>query len=88
MIHILANHGTKWMPADHYEINDARRTFLKMRDDYTVEFVWIMSKYKACSRENIEQLLRTPAIRRHIAKHQSRIDELLKNFPPMQASMD
>ncbi len=80
MIHLLAQHGVKWMPADRYEINDARRTFLKMSDDYIVEFVWIMSKHNACSRENIEQLIRTPAIRRHIAKHQARINELLEGF--------
>ena len=80
MIHILAKHGAKWMPTDRYQINDARRSFLKMSVDYTIEFVWIMSKYNACSREDIEQLIRTPAIRRHIAKHQSRINELLEDF--------
>ena len=88
MIHILAKHGAKWMPADRCEINDARRSLLKMSDDYTVEFVWIMSKYDGCSCENIEQLIRTPAIHRHIAKHQSRIDELLEDFTPDQASAD
>ena len=81
MIHLLAQHGAKWIPTDCRQINDARRSLLKMSDDYTVEFVWIMSKYEACSRESVEQLLRTPSIRRHIAKYQSRIDELLKDFP-------
>lgn len=80
MIHILAKHGAKWMPPDRYQINDARRSLLKMSVDYTVEFVWIMSKYNACRRENIEELIRTQAIRRHIAKHQSRINELLEVF--------
>jgi hypothetical protein len=56
MIHILAQHGCKWMPGDSYEINDARRCFLKMSNDYIVEFIWIMAKYNACSRENIEPL--------------------------------
>jgi hypothetical protein len=82
MIHILAKHGAKWMPADRYQINDARRSLLKMSVDYTVELIWIMSKYDGCSREDIEQLLRTPAIRRHVAKYQSRIDEMLNEFPP------
>ncbi len=84
IIHILAKNGAKWMPADRSEINDARRSLLKMSDDYTAEFIWIMSKYDGCSCENIEQLLRTPAIRRHVDRHQSRIDELLKDFPPAQ----
>lgn len=42
----------------------------------------IMAKYDSCSRDSIEQLLRTPTIRRHVAKHQPRIQELLKEFPP------
>ncbi len=78
MIHILAKHGAKWLPSDRSYINDARSSLLKMSPDYTVEFVWIMSKYKASCRENIEQLLKTPAIRKHIAQYQPRIDELLK----------
>jgi hypothetical protein len=81
MIYILAQHGARWMPGESYEINDVRRCFLKMSNDYIVEFIWIMSKFNACTRENIEQLIRTPAIRRHIAKHQSRINELLDDFP-------
>ena len=51
-----------------------------MSVDYTVEFVWIMAKYDGCCRDTIEQLLRTPTIRRHVAKHQPRIQELLKDF--------
>jgi ankyrin repeat protein len=81
MIHILAKHGAKWRPTERYQINDARRSLLKMSVDYTVEFVWIMAKYDYCSRDTIEQLLRTPTIKRHVAKHQPRIQELLKEFP-------
>ena len=33
MIHILAKNGAKWMPADRYQINDARRSLLKMKAD-------------------------------------------------------
>jgi hypothetical protein len=51
-----------------------------MSVDYTVEFIWIMAKYDGCSRDTIEQLLRTPPIRRHVAKYQLRIEELLKDF--------
>jgi hypothetical protein len=67
---------------DRYQIDEARRSLLKMSVDYTVEFVWIMSKYDGCSRDTIEQLLRTPAIRRHITEYQPRIQELLKDFTP------
>ena len=44
MIHILAKHGAKWLPIDRSEIGDARRSLLYMSPDYTVEFIWIMSK--------------------------------------------
>jgi ankyrin repeat protein len=80
MIHMLVKHGAKWLPNDRSEISDARRSLLKMKPDYTVEFIWIMSKYKACRREDIEELVRTPSIRSLIAQHRPRIDELLRCF--------
>jgi hypothetical protein len=80
MIHILAKHGAKWLPKDRSDIGDARRSLLKMSPDYTVEFIWIMSKYKAVRRQDIEELIRTPSIRSLISQHQSRINELLENL--------
>ena len=82
IIHIISKHGAKWIPTDSNQINDARRSLLKMRVDYTVEFAWIMAKYGGCTRDTMEHLLRTPTIRRHVAKYQTRIDELLTEFPP------
>ncbi|MBU0991524.1 MAG: hypothetical protein KJ737_03430 [Proteobacteria bacterium] len=84
MIHILAKHGAKWIPSERHQINDARRSFLKMSVDYTVEFVWIMPKYNGCTRDIMEQLVQTPAIRRRVAKYQPRITKLLENFPQIQ----
>ena len=49
---------------------------LKLIPDYTVEFVWIMAKYQACSRPTIEQLLRTPTITKHVAQFRERLAEL------------
>ena len=60
MIHMLTKHGAKWLPKDHSEIGDARRSLLKMRPDYTVEFLWIMSKYDACKHEDIDELITYP----------------------------
>jgi len=51
-----------------------------MKPGYTVEFIWIMSKYMACRREDSEELVRTPSIRSLISQHRSRIDELLRCF--------
>jgi hypothetical protein len=81
MIHILAKHGTKWTPEERYEFNDARRALLRMKSDYMVELAWIMSKYKSCSRNALEQLLKTPTIRKHVAEKLPRINELLGMLP-------
>jgi len=80
MIHLLAKHGAKWIPKDRNEINDARRALLKMRADYTVEFIWIMSQYKACCREDIQQLMRTPAIKALCSQHLAIIEELIESL--------
>ena len=81
MIHMVTERGARWIPMDKAEIAEVRRSLLCMEPDYTVEFIWIMSKFKACSREDIKELIRTPAIRKLISKHQSRIDELVKLSP-------
>ena len=86
MIHMLAKHGAKWMPDDRVAVNDARRSLLKMAPDYTVEFVWSMSKYKACTRKIIEDLIRTPAIRGLVHEHLPRIHELMEALQPFEGT--
>jgi len=80
LVHLLAKHGAKWVPKDSGQINAARRSLLKLTPDYTIEFVWIMSKYKACSREAVEQLLRTPTIKKHTFGHRDRLQELVSEW--------
>ena len=75
-IYLLAKHGVRWRP-DAHNIKSARRTLLKMAPDYTAEFVWIMSKYKACKKADLVELLRTPGISEHVSMYGSRIRELL-----------
>jgi hypothetical protein len=82
LIHLLAKHGARWVPKDTSEINDARKSLLKLIPDYTVEFVWIMAKYQTCSRSVIEQLLRTPSITRHVVHFQERLVELTGMLEP------
>tara|TARA_R100001132_G_scaffold10032_2_gene9592 strand:- start:158 stop:322 length:165 start_codon:yes stop_codon:yes gene_type:complete len=47
-----------------------------MTEDYTIEFVWIMSKYQACSKSDIKTLLKTPTIKKHTKEHRQQLDEL------------
>jgi hypothetical protein len=62
-IHLLAKYGARWVPEDRSEMNFIRRSLIKMTPDYTVEFIWIMAKNQACTRDAISDLLRTPAIK-------------------------
>jgi hypothetical protein len=83
LIHLLAKHGARCVPKDTSEINDARKSLLKLIPDYTVEFVWIMAKFHACSRPVIEQLLRTSTITKHVAHFRERINELMATLGPI-----
>jgi hypothetical protein len=85
MIHLLARHGAKWKPKDRREVNETRRSLLKMRPDYTVEFIWIMSGYQACTREVIEELMRPKSIRTLASNHGNRVKELLETFQSSEA---
>jgi hypothetical protein len=67
-IHLLAMHGGKWKPQDNFQLNSARRGLLKVKPEYTAEFVWLMSKYNAASLEAVEKLLSTPKMKRHISR--------------------
>lgn len=80
LIHLLARHGFKWTPKDRSEIASARRSLLKMKPDYTMEFIWIMAGYDACKVEDIKELIRTPTMSSLISEHRSRLKELLASF--------
>jgi hypothetical protein len=79
-IHLLARHGAKWIPESDYEMKSARRSLRCLKPDYTVEFVWIMSKYKACTLDCLQDLLRTPTMKSHTTAHRTRLQELLANW--------
>lgn len=73
----LARRGVCWTPSED-EIKSARKALLKMAPDYAAEFVWVMSKHKACKQSDLVELLRTPSISAHVAMHGGRIRELLE----------
>ncbi len=87
MIHMLVKSGGKWMPEERYSINDARRELLKMTPDYTLEFIWILTKYNASTRKNLEQLVRTPTIRALVAVHLPKIQKMIASMNPDKSDM-
>ena len=80
MLHMLARVGALWLPDSRGDINNARRSLLKMRSDYVMEFIWIMSEYRACTRETIEALMKTPTIRSLISKHTTKFNDFMESF--------
>jgi hypothetical protein len=79
-LHLLVKHGARWIPEEKYEMNSARRSLLGLKPDYAIEFLWIMSKYKACTKENIQTLFSTPTIKNHTLPHRTRLLELLATW--------
>lgn len=79
MIHMVIRHGAKWQP-EHHEINAARRALLKMRPDYTMEFVWILTGYNACDLENLDALLNETRMRRLLAGFKNRLEEMMRSL--------
>ena len=52
---------------------------------YTMELVWIMSKYRACSLEVIEKLLATPTIKRHVGANE-RLQSIITEWREKESS--
>jgi len=80
---ILSEHGAIWMPNDHDSMKDARWILRQLEPSALVEFIGVLIKYKACSRETLIDLLRTPAMKRHLATYWEKIT---RSIPEMQKS--
>jgi hypothetical protein len=52
-----------------------------MAPGYVVEFVWLMQRYQACSRKDIEALLGTPAMAKLKANERGRLAALAGSLP-------
>ena len=81
LLYLLIRHGARWIPENPKRMNDVRRTLLGLDRDYTVELVWLMTKYGACERAVVEHLLKSPALRAHVAVDWHRIQELVARLP-------
>jgi hypothetical protein len=79
IVHLLAKHGARWRPSDG-DLRSARRSLLKMKPDYTVEFAWIMQRFGGCAKEKIESLVKTPTMKRHLSRHMERLREILDDW--------
>lgn len=51
---------------------------LKVTADFTIEFAWIMSKYAACTKDCIQELIATPSMKAH---HSQKLSRLRRFWP-------
>jgi hypothetical protein len=81
MLHILVANGGMWLPDDKRLIADLRKSMLKLRPPYILEFAWLMQRYGAARRRDVAELLRTPAMRRLLSDRLGRLNALVDGIP-------
>ena len=66
-IKLLLEKGALWRPDDAKQITSVRRALFECEADVTLELMELLLKYAACSEDTIHNLLRTPAMKKHLA---------------------
>jgi hypothetical protein len=79
VIRLLAERGVRWLPKDRGEINSVRRALLKLKPEYTAEFVLIMSHHNGSTKDNLATLLKTPTMELHVSKYKTQINKILSS---------
>jgi hypothetical protein len=77
---LLMERGARWVPCGRSEVESVRKNLLKLTPTYTAEFVLILSRNRACAKDTLVSLLAAPKIKAHIARHESRIGNLLEEW--------
>lgn len=81
MIHLLVAHGGMWLPSTPRAIADSRKCLLKMTPDYALEFIWLVHEYRAARRRDVQELIRTPSMVRHLKAERPRVTRLVAGIP-------
>jgi hypothetical protein len=66
-VQLLLEQGALWRPDDKHQLTDAQRGLFECEPDVTLELIGQMMKHRACDEGMIHNLLRTPAMRKHLA---------------------
>lgn len=77
--HTLVEYGAKWIPDGVPEVNDVRKSLLKLKPEYTVEVVGILVQFQGATRQNLDALLRPKSIVTHVDRFLPRIAKLLES---------
>jgi len=81
MLHLLVASGGRWLPGEKAAIGDARKSLLKMKPAYTLEFLWILGRYQAARRTDVSELLRPPSMARLLGHEKDRALSLVAEVP-------
>jgi hypothetical protein len=66
-LHLLFESGALWKPDNTHELQSVRRYLYECEPDVTLELVQQLTKHNACSRDTLHELLRTPAMKKHLS---------------------
>jgi ankyrin repeat protein len=75
-LQLLLEKGTFWRPHNARELQSVRRYLYECEPDVTLELVQQFTKHKACSEDTLRELLRTPAMKKHLASEATRFHKL------------
>lgn len=79
-IQALAEHGAQWKPSSPREMNWVRRSLYECEPAVTVEVLQLLLRSNACSRDAIENLLRPPRMKEHLASQTWHLTRLKLRF--------
>lgn len=75
-LQLLLEKGVFWRPDNARELQSVRRYLYECEPDVTLELVQQLTKHKACSEDTLRELLRTPAMKKHLASEATRFHKL------------
>ncbi len=65
-VQLLLDQGSLWRPDDAHQVSEVRRSLLECEPDLTLELIERLVKHTACTQDTIHELLRTPAMKKHL----------------------
>lgn len=65
-VQLLLEQGALWRPDDARQVAEVRRSLYECEPDVTLELVERLVKHTACTQDTIHDLLRTPAMKKHL----------------------
>ena len=75
-LNLLLEGGALWLPDDARELQSLRRYLYECEPDVTLELVQQLTKHKSCSEDTLHELLRTPAMKKHLSSEATRFVSL------------